>query len=635
MYVIYVKIFLDSRCNMNDNLINDVPKKRIFLIIILIIFLVLFVVGGTYAVIFGYGGALGILNGDYNYNTVCFDVEYDGGEALVGKLFPSGGPGGGMVGSLSLGMSDRCNIEGIGNISLIVSENSDRNGILTQKVAAHCELPSTLETLTSYNDSSSCTSNGGIWVENGTALKYAFYIDNDSEPTSVGYIDGVGRTIDLYSDFRVTTTKQYTISVWLDGNLSDNSYMNISFSAQIEPTIFQVVNSDSFEPPTIDSGMIPVTIANDGTVKTILKNDSNWYDYENKKWANAVLVDESLRDNYLNTSGKVIPESAILAYYVWIPRYKYKIWTIDSSTATLPQTIDIVFEKKSDPLSLGSSVGEYRTHPAFTFGDELISGFWVGKFETTGTIEEPTIKPNVSSLKSQALNVMFNTSLSFSGGVMDTTSGAVTFSGNSFYGLTSKSDSHILKNIDWGAVAYLSHSKYGINEEVRINNYFNESLTLTGCGATLHMSEEVSTTCGISYGSPSTEINTYPQSTTGNITGVFDMSGGTHDFVMANFNNTVGSSGFTVMPESKYYDLYTNSSYLIACNSGLCYGDATFETSGWYSDTLGTNLSTEYPWVGRGGVYDEISGAGIFRLGRCGGGAVDTRGVRFMLIVQD
>ena len=31
-------------------------------------------------------------------------------------------------------------------------------------------------------------------------------------------------------------------------------------------------------------------------------------------------------------------------------------------------------------------------------------------------------------------------------------------------------DSHMIKNTEWGAVAYLSHSKYGIDGSIRINN---------------------------------------------------------------------------------------------------------------------------------------------------------------------
>ena len=34
-------------------------------------------------------------------------------------------------------------------------------------------------------------------------------------------------------------------------------------------------------------------------------------------------------------------------------------------------------------------------------------------------------------------------------------------------------DSHMMKNTEWGVVAYLSHSKYGINSEININNNSN------------------------------------------------------------------------------------------------------------------------------------------------------------------
>ena len=50
----------------------------------------------------------------------------------------------------------------------------------------------------------------------------------------------------------------------------------------------------------------------------------NWYNYAGKKWANAVLVKESSRVNYVNAlPGEEIKEDDILAYLVWVPRYKY------------------------------------------------------------------------------------------------------------------------------------------------------------------------------------------------------------------------------------------------------------------------------------------------------------------------
>ena len=59
----------------------------------------------------------------------------------------------------------------------------------------------------------------------------------------------------------------------------------------------------------------------------------------------------------------------------------------------------------------------------------------------------------------------------------------------------------MIKNSEWGAVAYLSHSEYGINKEVRINN----SSKLTGCGA-LNDDDSSTTECHNAYGT----VSSYP-----------------------------------------------------------------------------------------------------------------------------
>ena len=86
----------------------------------------------------------------------------------------------------------------------------------------------------------------------------------------------------------------------------------------------------------------------------------------------------------------------------------------------------------------------------------------------------------------------------------------------------------MMKNTEWGAVAYLSYSAYGIQDKVRINN---NSLSITGyaanneptCGNT-GTNEECNRycndgTCNTAY------PNSVLASTTGNIAGVFDMAG--------------------------------------------------------------------------------------------------------------
>jgi len=434
-----------------------------------------------------------------------------------------------------------------------------------------------------------------------------------------------GSAITLSS--QVPVCDGYTFLGWsTDRDASNYMYNSGSdFVTNADTSLYAIWMLNHLD-PVLDAGMIPVIISDDGTTKTILEDDPNWYDYANKKWANIVLVDEDSRNTYLDTTGVTVNQDDILAYYVWIPRYKYRIWTDVASAAGKEQTIEIIFETNDMSKSFGEGIGEYRTHPAFTFGDLELSGIWVGKFELTGTIDEPTIKPNVSPIRTQTLSTFFNTSLKFSGGLL--TDDTVTFSGNNIYGLSAITDSHVSKNSEWGAVAYLAHSQYGINEEVRLNN---QNTYTTGCGAT-SANGAGNATCQNKYGT----VTVYPQSTTGNVTGVFDMAGGANEYVMANYNNTKASSGFSVMPESKYYDLYTTNSYLTACNGGLCYGDASFETAGWYSDVseFPTSTDSNY-WLVRGGYYTNTTTAGIFNANNMNGGSNAARGTRSVLVVGE
>src|SRR5699024_10740514 len=114
-------------------------------------------------------------------------------------------------------------------------------------------------------------------------------------------------------------------------------------------------------------------------------------------------------------------------------------------------------------------------------------------------------------------------------------------------------DSHMIKNTEWGAAAYLQHSAYGSQTSVRINN---NSYFITGYAAnnepTCGMTKSV-LQCNISCndGSCNTAYpNSVLASTNGNISGIFDMSGGGQEWVFAvmrtadNTQNYVGISDF-------------------------------------------------------------------------------------------
>ena len=102
-------------------------------------------------------------------------------------------------------------------------------------------------------------------------------------------------------------------------------------------------------------------------------------------------------------------------------------------------------------------------------------------------------------------------------------------------------------------------------------------------------------------------------STTGTIYGIYDVSGGAYEFVMANYNNVSENSGFSDVSTipSKYIEIFTSYDEDTACNGEICNGGALSETSGWYSDTAIFMFDT-YTWLRRGGHYYNHEYVGAF-----------------------
>ena len=320
--------------------------------------------------------------------------------------------------------------------------------------------------------------------------------------------------------------------------------------------------------PNLGTDLIPVTIADDGTV-TYADTSKEWYNYCDKIWANAIDLIDSPSKSY--KVGDIISESDIRSYFVWIPKYKYKLWNVNvTNTLELAHSIEIIFDTTNTtniegvsceaPMASGErgecDNGEYMTHPAFISMD--VDGFWVGKFETTGSISNITIKPNITSLRNQTLyNMIVNA-----------------------YNYSRENDSHMMKNTEWGAVAYLSHSKYGIGTEVNINN---NSSFITGSSSLITLNQSVypgKYGTGSSYNeSYNTEVG-YLASTTGDISGIYDMSGRTHEYMASYVSGNYGSSGFNTTNiqnyDSKYFDIYLNNSSETSYQNRIL-GDATGE----------------------------------------------------------
>ena len=600
-------------------------NKRIVLIVGIIV-LILSIIGGTYAV-FKWRST------DEQKTNITFTAEAG---------FSCSADGGGNI-----NVGDKKLIPTYVNAESI-------NNYIKQEIKATATI--TKDNITVYMDLWLDVKSISTQLANSDNFKYALTTSGTSNTEGVvvsgTFKDGiVGNKVKLLSGEVYTTTKTNTYYLWIWVDPAETGMMEQEFSLSLNgsctnkplPYSEDILNGGY---PRLDDGMIPVVFdtSNGTVIKTVSNTDSSWYSYNNKEWANAVLVKESgtqTRAYYKVNPGVVVNESDILAYYVWIPRYKYKIWTLTNSATGNEQTIEIEFESTSS-ISTGTQVGEYITHPAFWWdndsdgvrdsGEEL-AGIWVGKFETTGTASSPTILPNVSSLRDQSVSTQFATAQKL---------------GGTTYGVSSSSDSHMMKNSEWGSAAYLSHSKYGVNREVYINNsssYYTGRSGGNVPGSTPineTYTDQTSTTQYNSYGyytwdgyllnyntntKSSTRDFTKVASTTGNITGIYDMAGGAIEYVMGNYNDMIEYSDFTSMPDSKYYDKYTTTSALTACNGGVCYGHALSEVNGWYGDFAGF-ISADNPWLLRGGFYGNVLIAGVFASDIGHGASYDSIGFR-------
>lgn len=428
-----------------------------------------------------------------------------------------------------------------------------------------------------------------------------------------------GETITIATSQPITTTvSTYKLYIWIDGENYNNPLsmggktflfkLGITANQQQNACNPSIILDDSgANTPELVNGMIPIKYDGTKWVKASTTTANDWYDYTNKMWANAVMVTSGTRDTYMSaTAGTTISEEDILAYYVWIPRYKYQLFNVYSTTMD-PIEIQVEFEDGIPTKSSGTANGQWLTHPAFTFGTDELKGIWVGKFSTTGSAEAPTSKPNLLPLTNQNVSTQFTTSQMFGTTTYLTSTGV------------SEVDAHMMKNTEWGAVAYLKQSKYGLGTtDIGWNNY-KSSPYLTGCGSTAGSAS--STTCN-AYNTTDGML----ASTTGNITGVYDMSAAMGTYVMGVMQDNTGTntpmsgssssynSGFTgkiydsgnftqysgvAFPNSKYYDLYAYGGTSYTYDTRRILGDATGEVNGWYGD-IAHFVYSDYPWFVRG-----------------------------------
>ena len=160
--------------------------------------------------------------------------------------------------------------------------------------------------------------------------------------------------------------------------------------------------------------------------------------------------------------------------------------------------------------------------------------------------------------------------------------------------------SHMLKNSEWGAVAYLTESTYGRNG-TEIAQHTNRSY-ITG-------SAEGSD--GNTY-TDYTSTDGQKASSTGNVYGIYDLSGGACEYVTAYYINggTLLSQNGSSFTNAKISNKYSTVYNISETKEGYKYGDAIYETMGWHSN-YALPLYSYAPFYSRGGARSEDD-AGIF-----------------------
>ena len=378
-----------------------------------------------------------------------------------------------------------------------------------------------------------------------------YEITKNNEVLGVYTLDDNG-IIDI-SEIEGNKEIKYAIKLWLK---YDSEYIVGTFRKKIAVSLDDI-NKVMPNEPILTKGMIPVYYDSDNNswYKADIKNTYNnmWYDYSDRKWANAVTVNAKKRNFYESSSiGTKILLEDINSFWVWIPRFNYDINNDE---------IKINFVKENE-----------EAFRSFTFNNQEISGFWITKFESGVKDDITCFKTSLNKDCNNSNNELYfipnylftnrinMANLFYSIRKMEMN--------NNIYGFTSAGnklnndgtikndknniDIHMIKNSEWQALALLSDSIYG----KRGNESYQESDKLI-----YHNNSNYT-------GKSTYENNLYDYnikmmgegaSTTGNTTGIYDTAGGKREYVMIdndkiNLFDKKSNSGFTTKVKEYYYD---------------------------------------------------------------------------------
>ena len=188
------------------------------------------------------------------------------------------------------------------------------------------------------------------------SMKYEYYLNGNKVH------DGTSAT-EKYSYVGLNLNTTYTVNI-IARNASTNEYVG-AITKKIKTTDVYVPDLTGFDKDTT----FYVIYNDDGTEKervSIKKNaPSNWYDYSNRKWANIVTTANGTE-----------------SYFVWIPRYEYRILEDRENESLDNKRTDVNFIT-TDITNDNCSTG-YKVPEAFTWGDNgevQLTGYWMSKYQ--------------------------------------------------------------------------------------------------------------------------------------------------------------------------------------------------------------------------------------------------------------
>ena len=223
--------------------------------------------------------------------------------------------------------------------------------------------------------------------------------------------------------------------------------------------------------------------------------------------------------------------------------------------------------------------GKYYTHPAFSTIEKDVPGLWVSKYEIS-TSSENCNNEDASGCLSNNLKIESKS------GNIAWTNNYLSYFYQNIKKLNTNNNYHMIKNTEWGALTYLTHSRYGLCQNDKCQSIGVNKTYISG--------------------------NESTDSTTANMYGVFDLAGSASEFVMANFadssdNLTLANTHFESTPIiNDDYDLYQKDTFIL--------GDATREISlsegSWYNN-YASFINETNNWFIRGGI-GSTTNTGIF-----------------------